>query len=156
MTSAQGQEITSTVTARVTASWRAEPGGRPVAHATAAAGLLRDHSVDEGAQGAQHVLVVENVFQGAEQPRRVIDMMRSSCRDASFDAIYSMGTIEHFDATERAVAEMARVLKPGGRAIVGVPNRHDPFLRPLLATSDRPAAVVFAFDHGLVQPGRRR
>ena len=56
-------------------------------------------------------------------------------RDASFDAIYSMGTIEHFDETERAVEEMARVLKPGGRAIVGVPNRHDPFLRPLLATA---------------------
>src|SRR6188474_1400159 len=55
--------------------------------------------------------------------------------DASFDAIYSMGTIEHFDETERAVEEMARVLKPGGRAIVGVPNRHDPFLRPLLATT---------------------
>jgi SAM-dependent methyltransferase len=54
--------------------------------------------------------------------------------DASFDAIYSMGTIEHFDETERAIEEMARVLKPGGRAIVGVPNRHDPFLRPLLAT----------------------
>ena len=45
-----------------------------------------------------------------------------------------MGTIEHFDETERAVEEMARVLKPGGRAIVGVPNRHDPFLRPLFAT----------------------
>ncbi len=56
-------------------------------------------------------------------------------RDASFDAIYSMGTIEHFDETEHAVAEMARVLKPGGRAIVGVPNRHDPFLRPLFATA---------------------
>jgi SAM-dependent methyltransferase len=54
--------------------------------------------------------------------------------DASFDAIYSMGTIEHFDETERAVAEMARVLAPGGRAIIGVPNRYDPFLRPLLAT----------------------
>ena len=53
--------------------------------------------------------------------------------DASFDAIYSMGTIEHFDETERAVREMARVLRPGGRAIVGVPNRHDPFLRPVLA-----------------------
>ena len=52
---------------------------------------------------------------------------------ASFDAIYSMGTIEHFDETERAVGEIARVLKPGGRAIVGVPNRHDPFLRPILA-----------------------
>jgi len=56
-------------------------------------------------------------------------------RDESFDAIYSMGTIEHFDDTERAVREMARVLKPGGRAIVGVPNRHDPFLRPLFATA---------------------
>ncbi|MEO8260325.1 MAG: class I SAM-dependent methyltransferase [Acidobacteriota bacterium] len=55
-------------------------------------------------------------------------------RDNSFDAIYSMGTIEHFDETERAVEEMARVLKPGGRAIVGVPNRYDPFLRPLFAT----------------------
>jgi len=54
--------------------------------------------------------------------------------DNQFDAIYSMGTIEHFAETERAVAEMARVLKPGGRAIVGVPNRLDPFLRPLLAT----------------------
>ncbi len=56
-------------------------------------------------------------------------------RDGSFDAVYSMGTIEHFDETERAVQEMARVLKPGGRAIVGVPNRHDPFLRPLFAAA---------------------
>jgi SAM-dependent methyltransferase len=54
--------------------------------------------------------------------------------DDAFDAIYSMGTIEHFDETERAVAEMARVLRPGGRAIIGVPNRHDPFLRPLFVT----------------------
>jgi SAM-dependent methyltransferase len=74
-------------------------------------------------QGARHDL------QGA-----VGDVRALPFRDASFDAIYSMGTIEHFDETERAVEEMARVLKPGGRAIVGVPNRHDPFLRPLLAT----------------------
>jgi SAM-dependent methyltransferase len=55
--------------------------------------------------------------------------------DGSFDAVYSMGTIEHFDETEHAVGEIARVLRPGGTAIVGVPNRHDPFLRPLLATA---------------------
>lgn len=64
----------------------------------------------------------------------VADVRALPFPDASFDAIYSMGTIEHFHETERAVEEMARVLKPGGRAIVGVPNRHDPFLRPLLAT----------------------
>ena len=62
------------------------------------------------------------------------DVRELPFRDGSFDAIYSMGTIEHFAETERAVSEMARVLKPGGCAIVGVPNRHDPFLRPLLAT----------------------
>jgi SAM-dependent methyltransferase len=62
------------------------------------------------------------------------DVRNLPFRDGSFDAIYSMGTIEHFDETTRAVEEMARVLKPGGRAIIGVPNRHDPFLRPLLAT----------------------
>ena len=77
---------------------------------------------DSGAE-ARHCL------QGA-----VADVRALPFRDASFDAIYSMGTIEHFDETERAIGEMARVLKPGGRAIVGVPNRYDPFLRPLVAT----------------------
>jgi SAM-dependent methyltransferase len=67
-------------------------------------------------------------------------------RDASFDAIYSMGTIEHFDETEQAVREMVRVLKPGGRAIVGVPNRRDPFLRPLLATLLQ-AAGLYAYGY---------
>ncbi len=62
-------------------------------------------------------------------------------RDGSIDAIYSMGTIEHFDETEGAVVEMARVLKPGGCAIVGVPNRHDPFLRPLFATALQAAGL---------------
>ena len=66
--------------------------------------------------------------------------------DGSFDAIYSMGTIEHFDETERAVAEMARVLKPGGRAVIGVPNRHDPFLRPLLATALQ-AVGLYAYGY---------
>jgi SAM-dependent methyltransferase len=65
----------------------------------------------------------------------VADVRELPFRDASFDAVYSMGTIEHFNETERAVEEMARVLKPGGRAIVGVPNRYDPFLRPLLASA---------------------
>lgn len=50
----------------------------------------------------------------------------------SFDCVYTMGTIEHAPDMGRCVAEVYRVLKPGGIAIVGVPNKHDPFLRPLL------------------------
>lgn len=60
------------------------------------------------------------------------DVRRLPFADASVDAIYSMGTIEHFDESEDAVAEMARVLKPGGRLILGVPNRFDPFFRPVM------------------------
>ena len=53
-------------------------------------------------------------------------------RDGAFDAVYSMGTVEHFDDTDGALREICRVLRPGGTAVIGVPNRRDPFLRPLL------------------------
>jgi exosortase/archaeosortase family protein len=52
--------------------------------------------------------------------------------DGTFDAVYSMGTIEHFPESDVAARECFRVLKPGGRALIGVPNRYDPFLRPAL------------------------
>ena len=78
-------------------------------------------------------------------------------RDASFDAIYSMGTIEHFDETERAVEEMARVLKPGGRAIVGVPNRYDPFLRPLLVTVLQAVGLyAYGYEKSYSRPALKR
>ena len=65
--------------------------------------------------------------------------------DGSFDVVYSMGTIEHFDESESAVREMARVLRPGGRLVLGVPNRFDPFLRPLLVWS---LWVLGKYDYG--------
>ena len=76
----------------------------------------------------------------------VADVRELPFHDASFDAIYSMGTIEHFDQTHRAIAEMARVLKPGGRAIVGVPNRYDPFLRPLFVAALQ-AVGLYAYGY---------
>jgi SAM-dependent methyltransferase len=47
-----------------------------------------------------------------------------------FDYVYSMGTAEHFLEYDKACQEMYRVLKPDGKAIIGVPNKYDPFLRP--------------------------
>ncbi len=63
----------------------------------------------------------------------------------SFDLVYSMGTIEHFADSRGAAAEILRVLKPGHRAIVGVPNRMDPFLRPLLVSA---LSAVGLYDYG--------
>jgi ubiquinone/menaquinone biosynthesis C-methylase UbiE len=40
--------------------------------------------------------------------------------DESFDAVYTFGVIHHSPNTEKIVDEIYRVLKPGGRAIIGV------------------------------------
>jgi SAM-dependent methyltransferase len=65
----------------------------------------------------------------------VADVRSLPFREGSFDAVYSMGTIEHFRDPETALGEIHRVLRPGGRAVVGVPNRWDPFLRPLVSAT---------------------
>jgi ubiquinone/menaquinone biosynthesis C-methylase UbiE len=38
--------------------------------------------------------------------------------DARFDIVYSNGVLHHTNDTERALAEVRRVLKPGGRAVI--------------------------------------
>src|SRR5205823_10199026 len=40
--------------------------------------------------------------------------------DKSFDAVWSWGVIHHSSSTERCLAEMTRVLKPGGGIVVMV------------------------------------
>ena len=65
---------------------------------------------------------------GAPVQVAVADVSALPFSDESFDGIYTMGTLEHLPDPERAFAEIARVLRPGGLAIVGVPNRRDPFL----------------------------
>jgi SAM-dependent methyltransferase len=44
-----------------------------------------------------------------------------------FDLVLSHEVLEHVHDDRRALAEIARVLRPGGRAIVFVPNRSYPF-----------------------------
>jgi len=77
----------------------------------------------------------EDAFRDAPaRPGFVVSDVRAvAFRDGVFDGIYSMGTIEHFKEHALAVRECFRVLRPGGTVVMGVPNRLDPFLRPLLA-----------------------
>lgn len=83
-------------------------------------------------------------FPGRRLASAVADVRRLPFLDCSFDAVYSMGTVEHFEESETAVRELARVLKLGGRLILGVPNRHDPFLRPALVAILQ-AAGLYAY-----------
>jgi SAM-dependent methyltransferase len=43
---------------------------------------------------------------------------------ATFDHVTNIGSLEHYLHPERSVAEMARVLRPGGTALILVPNAY--------------------------------
>jgi SAM-dependent methyltransferase len=64
----------------------------------------------------------------------VCDVRHLPLRPASLDAIVSNSTLDHFDTRsefESAVAELARVLRPGGRLLITVDNPHNIFYVPL-------------------------
>jgi SAM-dependent methyltransferase len=54
---------------------------------------------------------------------RVADAEKLDFADDSFDLVYSHGVLHHTPDTARAVREIYRVLKPGGRAIVMLYHR---------------------------------
>ena len=121
--------------------WAAEQGARPI-------GI--DIAFDI-VQQARDVLLVH-------RPGLVVSDVRSiPFPNATFDLIYSMGTIEHFPDYEVAVREIFRVLKPGGTAIIGVPNKLDPFLRPLLVfTLQRLGLYAYGMEKSFTSRGLRR
>jgi SAM-dependent methyltransferase len=67
--------------------------------------------IDPAALAGQHRLTV------------VADMRALPFPDASFASAVSVQSIEHVPDPERAVAEIARVLEPGGVAAIVTPNR---------------------------------
>lgn len=66
----------------------------------------------------------------------------------SVDAVYSIGSLEHYDAPFAGVAEIARVLKPNGRACILLPNAYG-----LFGNIAHVAAAGEVFDDG--QPRQR-
>jgi SAM-dependent methyltransferase len=82
---------------------------------------------------------------------RPLPLLRADIRelpfpDDSFDVVYTMGTIEHIDEYPQSLREIHRVLRPEGRAIVGVPHKWNLFLRPLMVR------VLDAFGAYLYSP----
>jgi SAM-dependent methyltransferase len=73
---------------------------------------------------------VERVIEGRQHG--VANLMGAVCEhlpfpDNSFDVVFSHEVLEHVQDDRQACREMARILRPGGRAVIFVPNRLYPF-----------------------------
>ncbi len=62
--------------------------------------------------------------QAAHVDFRLGNAERLDFADESFDAVYSFGVLHHTPHPDKAVAELHRVLKPGGRAFVMLYHRN--------------------------------
>jgi ubiquinone/menaquinone biosynthesis C-methylase UbiE len=63
-------------------------------------------------------------LEGLEGDVRVADAESLPFEDGSFDKVYSWGVLHHTPATEQAVKEALRVLRPGGELCVMLYSRH--------------------------------
>ena len=97
-------------------------------------------AADQGAEvygidiSSETLVEARDTFRACQRRHRtpfiLSDVRKIGFADNTFDYLYSMGTVEHSPQYFLALQECLRVLKPGGRAIIGVPNKLDPFLRP--------------------------
>lgn len=56
---------------------------------------------------------------------KVTDALKMDFKDATFDVVVSLETIEHLPEPAKFVAEVRRVLKPGGVFVVSTPNDNE-------------------------------
>jgi SAM-dependent methyltransferase len=84
---------------------------------------------------AAHVIGVDISDEAVKHARRVyqrdnLEYRVGSCaavplEDGSVDLVVSFETIEHHDQHEQMLAEIARVLRPGGLLLISSPNKHE-------------------------------
>ncbi len=75
-------------------------------------------------------MIEECVGQYGADPRAHFEVMNAEAlrfTSGSFDAVMCIGVIDRVPRPERAIAEMARVLKPNGRLLISFPNLLSPY-----------------------------
>ena len=82
----------------------------------AADGLLLD--IGGGNRQLDDARYINLDYADFAEPDLIGDATQLPLRDGAVDAVYSSGVFEHLTDPLRAGAEVARVLKPGGRAII--------------------------------------
>ena len=97
---------------------------------------------------------------GLESRLEVADAERLPFPDASFDIVYSWGVLHHSPDTPRAIAEVARVLRPGGVAKIMVYHRSSIvgyvlWLRYALLRGRPLTSLDAIYDRHLESPGTK-
>jgi len=80
---------------------------------------------------------------------RVADAEALDFADDSFDLVYSHGVLHHTPDTRRAVREVHRILKPGGRAVVMLYHRDSYNYRVNIGVLRRAGAQLLRTESGL-------
>jgi 2-polyprenyl-3-methyl-5-hydroxy-6-metoxy-1,4-benzoquinol methylase/tetratricopeptide (TPR) repeat protein len=95
-------------------------GGHVIRHLTKAAEVV-------GIDGSESSITYATAQYGSGDPRAdyrcgMLPEILSSFEDGSFDVIVSFETLEHVENPEALIGEFNRLLTPGGRTLVSVPN----------------------------------
>ncbi|MDQ7837052.1 MAG: class I SAM-dependent methyltransferase [Thermodesulfobacteriota bacterium] len=81
------------------------------------------YGIDLTPRALRHTLTRMELF-GLRSHLMMGDAEQLSFADSSFDLVYSWGVLHHTPDTARAVAEVYRVLKPGGEAKIMIYHKH--------------------------------
>lgn len=95
-------------------------------HLSFALAGARMHALDLSAEHLRHTKQ-HLAIHGLTTEGRLGDAEANPYPDASMDAVYSFGVLHHTPGTELAIAEILRVLRPGGTAIIGLYHRNSWF-----------------------------
>jgi SAM-dependent methyltransferase len=80
---------------------------------------------------------------------RIADAERLDFPDNSFDLVYSHGVLHHTPDTARAIREIHRVLRPGGRAVVMLYHRNSYNYRVNISILRRTGVHLLRWNAGL-------
>lgn len=100
--------------------------GRDLLDAGCGTGLFSQVGAERGAQVTSLDVgegLLAQVAKKCESRRVVGSVMDLPFEDAAFDYVVCTEVIEHTTQPSRAVAELARVLRPGGTPVLTTPNR---------------------------------
>jgi SAM-dependent methyltransferase len=86
-------------------------------------------------------------LEGQQRETYVADMRRLPFPRDAFDSVVAIQSIEHVPDAERMLAEVERVLRPGGRAIFVTPNR---------LTFGRPDEIIDPYHYVEYDPAELR